>query len=1018
MSTFDINAYLQNRAQAVPVRNEITPVQQPEIVPVAQAPSTGGDITSNNSLLKAMALSRATEEKRIELVQRKQALANAEIEANKDSVVSQLGLDPESFLGEVVNTAVATAAVVPRGVANVLAMPAGMNASINESQISPENMQVLMAMDKGYKPTEQEQARLNARIAGSNESSADAYFGPRGIKQMREASAALRTGGDYSKYVNTTVNRKFQEELVSNPEYLESAQRLQAAGWDVTKWQPSDVATLVSNGLKTAGNNPAAVIQSAFEQIPGIVAYAVNPAAAATSAVAYAQEHYDKWAESQTTPPTSGERQTALAKAYSLAAVEMASDVVTGGLLKLSKAATKALPTATPAVTAQTFKERLLGIAATTTAPLQKPATVVAKTAGAMASEAPVEAYQTYIEQDLAGRPATFDQLYTAGVTGALTSGGIVGTVALAPTSLPTAKPKADDTEAIKAGNIAPFLQDTDATKRQWVKAADILVKNSNLEESTTDKVESNLKQFDTDILTPLRQQVQQAMLQTTEGREEIASQLIATANAQKQVTTDPTELVALDQKIENFKKLGATAVDPKPEKGAAKALKVLKSQLVGVTGLYKGLEAVAASKRTEASLETDTQAVLTSTEPSNEQAVSGLLVRAMKAKGDLSDSLAQSLVALADSGKATAEQASTLRMLADDIVASNKLKTATTVQQDVLTGAGAVGAKPEPGKDFIGIKTRRDGFKAAMEADNTDMANTQYKGLKAFVASQADKLEKLKSLKLGEALLSIKDSSGKHSSWVVKPIKSITKEELNGRNHRQFVKSNGGFIWDVGQTNKGLTELVNNLEESVNIGTPILKKMGYLLGNTKEVDTNVGQTSETKQTSEARKESTSKVGTVTPTEPTKQREAPTKQEDTTLIDNLTTKVTGFMEYFDTPPEDATEDRGNAIKSWAEKQLVRVVDRLRTTAQDSPKTLAALVKTKKALSKLISLAQTNPIKEVVEAKEPAPTIESVVEELLPEMVAEFTPTLPTIKQLEAMKQKLEIYKQLAACLSK
>lgn len=977
MADFDVSAYLASKAGGL--SPSITPINQPSvgqitaprITPIAQ-PLVRGLATEEDGILLASRLMEASQQKQYELTQARIQKQIQLAEANKGSLVSRLGLSHESTAGQAVDFG----AQVVSGTATTAS-------------------QLLTAAPSAYTTV--------AEATGA--------MSPEYANRVREGIKSFdKMFTDTPKSLVDSRNQSALMEGLDTPETNAALQRLSNTSIkDLGTQTISDLGTLVGTALTSAGDNPAGVVSYLANNIPQIGLAIASAPASAISNAGYALQNYNEWrtgfaAKHGGREPTTEEHAKASAQTSGLFLAELFGDAVTGGIAKGVKSASKPL-----ADTAErTFKDKLLEAAKGSVAP------VTGFAAGAI-PEAITEGVQTYLEGELNHKPATPMEIYQGAAVGGLIGGSFGGTAGVAKNVASTLaaveavgdkyiakkEAKAQATaEQIKRGEISSFTKEADASKNDYVTAADVLVQNSNLEGKTEEDIAANVEKIDTEIVSKLKDEIETATLATAD-KTQLLEEKIKTAEVL--LEADPSnEDVQAD--LVAYKTLLDTPVDPAAEKVAQAKIAKLQTSLDEVIGLREGL-AQRQKPVNEGSVISEATAITSPVEGSTEAAVpvSQLLIRA----GRLSTpslAVADSLEAVAKSGNVTAEEANALTVTANEIRATKALK---DVQNDVIKGSS----------NFVGISNYNQRYKEAVSSNDKVTAAKAVKGLTNLVSLQNSKLSALTGLKPLQAVFPVRGDTGVVTGYEVKQVPANYEAEPNS----------GVFVY---KSAKALSKLISSTEKAVNIGSPILAKMALDSGVKSTGVTSVKQAPQTKQTSQERQENLGKGKDAGRVEPTKQT-AVTKEVNATTATDTTSKqktdkattsvneskpdtaskpsevskvvtstksespealdkraIDGWT-YLDNPPADYTPEQGKKTLAWATDKLTKAKE---AKASATGESLEAWADTVRSLERLKAKAEAVVEGDIsladLEVEVTQAEMEALVEEALPELLAE------------------------------
>lgn len=872
MQEFDIDSYLANIAQLKSSLN----IPETRFTPI---PGYESLVTPESEYSKSKAIVLASEQKRLQLLEQSVAKQNKLRQESEKSLIGRLGLEYDSTLGAGLNAIAGGASDVSRMLGEGFAAIPSLGAQSLEQNIDPKSMDILKRKSAGAKITPEEEQWINTPIADIYDPSVlngptpqQMFDGKFGFERTRKFANEMRDATDISSIVNNESIGRMAIEQSENKPLQEALKRL--ATPDITSWKKEDLTLAIKSVFESGANNPLAVTQAIAQNLPSLALAIVSPQALIAANVGYAQTNYDKWSENfakrENREPTEQEKKEAQANAFSLAAAETAGDLLTAGAAKTLKGSLGFGSKAAGAVTPQALKEALgvvgktaVGQAVSKAAPAVANATKAAtKVLGAMGAEFGTEGYQTSTEQLLEkGERADAEEVFFGGTLGALSSGGITSAasglglaadvidVATASQKQTAEDKKAKDAvfkSAVETGDVSSFVSDKNVLKNNWVNAAQALVENSKLENKTEEDIKNNINKIDEELIFDLEDKIQVLSLDT-DKKVDILNGFIK--DRQEELNADPTN-EKLKQSINSLIAQRDAPLDSKKESASNKIISKLQQQLNEVVNLREGLAAQTVVG--EASVLNDAKAITqASTTDSTDGTVtpavdvSGFVARAMKVRGPKTQEMADALTAVADSGKATPEEVNTLRILAAEIVASNKAKNAKGVSNDVFNGTGPkAGTTPRPGRDFMGVFTYQKKFDEATAKNNKEEANKNFNNLKAFTENHKAKLAAFKSLKPGEMAV-----VNKQGNWIITSIDRFNNE----KNALKFAKNNGGFAY-VGPNPKNL---IASIEDEISIMEPVLAKMALELGKQPKPKEqgSVSQTVETKQAEEKRQE-------------------------------------------------------------------------------------------------------------------------------------------------------------------
>lgn len=418
MPNFDINTYLANRLGSTETNTKLQQIEE----------------ASQNKIAELDAKRAAID-----------AQQAADKKSYEESWIGQAGLKPTGFVANRVNDVASVVSGASRLVGNTAAIPTSL-ASFNE--MSAVNQDELDAYNrvKAGKPLTGDIAILNtpkgtdgvtpmARIDASN--------------QARQASRDINDTFDLSKTVDQTNRRNLGKDIGRDFENNWGKVKDGYENGSVGKLA-GGLAGLLSRAGTAIATNPSAVREYVLENAPQLLIGAAPGGQALMGAtnIGYAVDNYQQGIENHMKAnggqlPSEEQMQKMAWQAASLALAEEAGDVV-----GLSAA-------------------RLGGKAAEHGA-----GKGILKAVGeGFASEAPTEGYQTYMEGEVTGKPATAKDVWTGAVIGGASGAGLVGGIRTAqeltgstPEKLDERKAAADKAkvvaDAVESGDVSQLLDD------------------------------------------------------------------------------------------------------------------------------------------------------------------------------------------------------------------------------------------------------------------------------------------------------------------------------------------------------------------------------------------------------------------------------------------------------------------------------------------------------------------------------------------------------------------------------
>ena len=840
MSEFDISSYL----------NKILADKQTE---ETNSDSLISDYTKARDLLDA------TSRKSFLLQEQSQLKREALAKENESSLITKLGLDYDSAAG-------IAAGVVASGVSGI-----ARTASYG-----------LTAAPRAYTALSEATGAMTPEYANR-------------VRQGIESFDEMFTRAPKS-LADTRSTEAFKESYFSDPTANEALGRiantnLSNVGFSTVK----DLGTLVANAIKTVPNEPVGFLNLLAENSPQIALAIATQGGSAVANAGYALSYYDKWStgfeKKYNRPPTEAEKAEASAKASALFLSEFIGDASIGAI---SKAAPKGLISN---ISTEAFKDTLLGntgkVLTKATATAARP---VGEFAKAAIPEAITEGLQTNLEGDLEFKPATKEDIYFGAGIGGLTAGAMLAPSTLAKSTgdvveaaqtvadkvketLPTASNRNTEayTTAVETGDVTPLVNKPNPLQNDWVGATEAIIENASLEGKTDEDVKTALGKVDKEIVSKLEASIKSFSL-NTEAKVDIYNKEIEKIASFLEQNPDSEKAKAL---LADYTAKRDAPIDPAKEEQANKFIGQLQTKLNEVVSLREGLAAREIESEVnviEAAKAITTPPSTTGTTDTTEPAVDvpTFIVRAMKLRGSKSPELVTAIESVISSGKATPEEAKTLRILADEVIASNKAKNVSKVSENVLFGSGEIkGVSPTPGIDFKGVFGERGyqtEFEKALSIGDKETANKEFEGLKTFVIAHGKKQEAYSQLKPNQMV-----KFTNKGEWEISDIpKGYTQQQAV-----EEARKNGGFAWFGNKPNKGYTNTMANIDNEISIMVPVLQKMALQIGkpiNNEEL-VSVKQTPKAKQASQKGQEvsGATAVNTGTKQTGTGTSEAPTQ---------------------------------------------------------------------------------------------------------------------------------------------
>ena len=421
MSEFNVDEYFANRSKAF---------KTPD----------GSDFIND----KYLELQQTTQNKVRELAERSSLAAKQEA-VDADTWVGKLDLAPHSLQGNVVNV-VGSAYQGATGVAGrVLSAAPSALVAANQANLSEDDIAALNRHQQGQS-TPEDLARINRKVApivaptpGMPRDLAQAHANERAqfmadmnpnaptplkiwaeMNKAREISRGINESADNSSVVRLRDQAALGADLVNT--YNDASPQI-AKGWEDLKAGSElggsadiavGVAKLLYGGISDIAGNKQATLEHIAQNAPqlliglfgkaGAMAQLVDNVSAAADS--YNKGILDYQAKNGGALPPEAQRQEMAMWAAAHVGAEMMGD-------KIGLAATKLGGEVVKDISKASFKAALKGTA-----------TAVGE---GLLSEAPTEAFQQFAEGEIAGKPATGAEIFSAGVIGGASGSGLSG---------------------------------------------------------------------------------------------------------------------------------------------------------------------------------------------------------------------------------------------------------------------------------------------------------------------------------------------------------------------------------------------------------------------------------------------------------------------------------------------------------------------------------------------------------------------------------------------------------------
>lgn len=698
----------------------------------------------------------------------------ARAEANKNSWVSRLDLDPDSFAGSAVNLVASLASGTAAVGGRIAAFPAhllGADTWVGQEEIDAYNRY------RNNQASPEDMALLNSTKSYLDESTQDGVMDygrerkqetvlariERG-RNARETAAAVKDRFDVSKIKHSGNMQAFEETLTEGfdqpwEQTKEGARALFKGNLAGAKDILEGASTLGGKVVDAVTKHPMAAVETAIENAPQLALGALGTGGRALMAVdnlSYGQDTYvegmNNVAKKNGELP-SLERQTEMqGKALLASALEHGGDMIQLGLAKakpVTKAILKDVQHTADAVEDQArlgFKHAISRIGKATL--------------GGMAEESVTEGLQTDLEGDITGKPASAREIFLGSVLGGLSGGILTGSGRTVSEVLGATEEHQKDRDqriqsidaqakAIQTGDVSYFL-DPSKVSYSPAKALAALYGNNQQPDTTAEQKQANREKAD-QILADLQARRDQAA-------EKVEGSTVAGMDRQIQRYTellaqvDPqnTEVVDSVQEVLSALEAGKTHLlqlgeNNKEGKVAVAELERLDGQLAAARQAHGHLMASTTDK---AQVEADGAVLLASVDRTNPESVAAhqaaserVISLAMQSPHLLTPKAVSAIVDNTGNGL-SAQQRQFLRTFSDARAAENALKTSGQVLSDIYFG----NAKPNTIR-YEGIKDYVARMGQALTTGNEVSALKTLQAMSKFAQNQANKAQLAESL-------------------------------------------------------------------------------------------------------------------------------------------------------------------------------------------------------------------------------------------------------------------------------
>lgn len=675
---------------------------------------------------KIDAIEAARQDKLITL-QETTAQFKAQREALNKSWVGQLDLEPGSFTANRVNDAASLVSGASRLAGQVAALPDSIGSVLDREPLANSDIEAYNRYVSG-KAIPGDIATMGRMVNGTS-----VFDRIKNSEAQRNAARSTANAFDLTGVVEQSNRKAFVEDL--GAAYQANSGDI-AKGWQQTKdgellsgtgnLAKGLAGLIYSTGAATLTNG-AGVREYIIENAPQLLVGAAGPVGKGVMAagnIGYAMDTYQQGLENyakanggQLPPPE--QMQTMALQAASLALAEQGSDMVTLGLAKISgKAAKDASKNA--------FKSTLKAAG------------------GGYLSEAPTEAYQTYAEGEITGKPASGEEIFVGGAIGGASGGGLTGGVRgiseLTGTTAEKAaerERKLNEAKALKAaaetGDVSVYV---DPTSPNYApdKAIEALFANSNRQGATDETKKQNLTKASEVVaglqtrLDTLRTDLAGA---TAEGvKAEIAKLQTTIDNVD---IADPANAAWLAQAKETIgvyeKRLETIDSEEAVAWRASKQAEIAKLETEIGTTEDRLAKFTAESQSKDVDLEVEAQKISTA-DPVASRASADTIINLSMANPDRLT--AETAAKLAENTSLTESQRAYFRQFSPDRLAALEMRTMDQVSQDIYFGNDKDG--------FIGAQQYRQRIAANLASGDRKRADENLGMLGRFVVDHTNK--------------------------------------------------------------------------------------------------------------------------------------------------------------------------------------------------------------------------------------------------------------------------------------
>jgi len=634
----------------------------------------------------------------------------AEKAAYDNSWVGKIGLESGGFFANRVNDAASLVSGASRLAGQTLSLPVNTASFMETAGNTEQETQAYNRYVSG-KPQTGDIAILETP-KGADGSTALSNF--QNADKLRGAARDVNNTFDLNKIVDPVNRNKLSQDLGNGfdapwAKLKEGAEQVSRGNLSGT----GDVAKGIAGLLSTAGSailsNPSAVREYVLENAPQLLVGAAGKAGQvgmAASNIGYAVDTYQQGIENYAKAnngqlPPEEQRQRMAFQAATLALAEEGSDLIGLGLAKVGGKASR-----------NGFKN------------------ILKAAAGGFASEAPTEGYQTYMEGEITGKPASAKDVFTGAVIGGASGAGLTGGLRALAESTGTTPEKIEERtkeaqlkevtlKAIQSGDVSAFLDEKLPTYAPE-QAVIALSANNALPGATAESKQANLEKAG-EIITGLK---------TTRDDTQRAYDI----SSPEAIADFKTRLVEATAAGETEKAAFLQSMIDEGEKDP-KAADRLKAKLTGIDEQIKAAEAARVNMHQE-SQDKDVDVAkeiesLKSADPVVAQASAEKIINLSMALPDKLTDVQATALADDQTINLSQNQRTYLREFSAARQAENALKSLGKVSEDVLYGDGSKN---------LGIADYRSSVAVALSSGDQRSADESLSKLDSFIKDHTNK--------------------------------------------------------------------------------------------------------------------------------------------------------------------------------------------------------------------------------------------------------------------------------------